>query len=229
MAAFFALNLRPFRAASIDSILPFLTQSRAEKVLRFHDVDDAWRCALSELLLKWALKTQYEYALTAPWQTNPQGKPFIADAPCQFSITHAGEWVAVALAEQTVGTDIEPQRPMKRLLPLARRFFTQTEADRISDAQDPITAFFATWTQKESYLKCIGTGISGHMKTLTVPAAEQTPILTDLFSFHYFTPTPGVHAAVCIQGYEDLTVNELVNGARLIEDLALTIELNDEE
>jgi 4'-phosphopantetheinyl transferase len=92
------------------------------------------------------------------------GKPQLAGALCdwQFSLSHSGGWVLLALAlGQPVGVDLESLRPRERLLALAQRFFTSTEANALHNLPETerLRAFYALWTAKEAVLKAAGVGI----------------------------------------------------------------------
>lgn len=85
----------------------------------------------------------------------PFGKPHAPGLP-EFSIAHAGDWVACALAAVgDIGVDIEPlARP--GALPAWRRAF---DADERRAARSTRAAL-AIWTAKEAALKAAGAGFA---------------------------------------------------------------------
>jgi 4'-phosphopantetheinyl transferase len=90
-------------------------------------------------------------------------RPQCLDAPeLQLSFSSSGlTVVACASTQYSVGVDIEMQRSIENVAPLAQRFFTADEAsfiEKLPNADQNI-AFLKHWTAKEAGLKAIGKGI----------------------------------------------------------------------
>ncbi|GHB94335.1 4'-phosphopantetheinyl transferase family protein [Thermomonas carbonis] len=78
-----------------------------------------------------------------------------------LSISHSGDWLAIALATVPVGVDVELPRRTRDLRALARFTFSPEEAaglDRLDDT-DYSLAFHRLWTLKEARGKRSGTGL----------------------------------------------------------------------
>ena len=91
------------------------------------------------------------------------GKPYFADSPWHFSITHTRHHAFCVLAPQPVGIDAEEiGREMD--LRLIHRFLSPAEAQRISSAANPQDALLRLWVLKESYAKLTGRGIGNYLK-----------------------------------------------------------------
>ena len=77
-----------------------------------------------------------------------------------FNISHTKEWVAVAVGDAELGVDIEKLRDYKPTV--AKRFFHNDEYSFLTTLPSHLQDAFFTrlWTSKESYVKCIGTGIA---------------------------------------------------------------------
>lgn len=87
------------------------------------------------------------------------GKPFFEDYPnFHFNISHCENLVAVAVADSSVGVDIEKVRETN--LKIAERFFTDEEKDFVKDSN----SFFYVWTRKEALLKRNGEGLKNISK-----------------------------------------------------------------
>ena len=95
------------------------------------------------------------------------GKPYFPLSPqLQFSISHSGEYWSCALANQTVGYDLQkyeqpknesPQEMNLRHQKMAARFFHPVETQFILlDCQHN---FFTVWCAREAYVKHTGQGI----------------------------------------------------------------------
>ena len=80
-----------------------------------------------------------------------------------FNITHAGELVAVAVAESCVGLDIECKEDKD--FHVTERMFAQEDREYILEDQN---RFRDVWTIKESFLKCTGEGIVVPLNSFTV-------------------------------------------------------------
>lgn len=89
------------------------------------------------------------------------GKPFVANIEgCHFSISHSGRKIAIAIDVLPVGVDIEKIREVN--FRVVDWFFSTEDIinfHKISK-KDRKEHFFKMWTQKESYVKCIGMGFS---------------------------------------------------------------------
>ncbi|MGL5682614.1 MAG: 4'-phosphopantetheinyl transferase family protein [Marinifilaceae bacterium] len=98
------------------------------------------------------------------------GKPYLKERrDIHFNISHSGNYIVWAVATQTLGIDIE--KIDKAPLRVAERFFSEDERKRISKTKDPVkqnALFYSFWAAKESYLKFVGTGISGSLSSFTI-------------------------------------------------------------
>lgn len=113
------------------------------------------------------------------------GKPALAEVDAgralSFNLSHAGDWIVVALAAgQPVGVDVEPIRPDLDFMTIARHQFSPEEVAALS-AEEPgarRSAFFRCWTRKEAYLKARGQGLSYSLREFSVEfGAEARPAL----------------------------------------------------
>jgi len=90
------------------------------------------------------------------------GRPIVshAAAPTEFSLSHADGRVLIAVADGTVGADVEVLPSMQtvaELTPMLHR--AEQRAIRRSHA-DSTRCFGRLWVRKEAYLKAIGTGLA---------------------------------------------------------------------
>jgi len=90
----------------------------------------------------------------------------------RFSLSHTRGFSLIAVAvSREVGVDIERQRPMEDLEPVAASVMSAEEL-RVWETlrpEDRLQAFFNLWTRKEAYLKAIGLGLSHSLQSVTVP------------------------------------------------------------
>ncbi len=96
--------------------------------------------------------------------------------PLHVSLSHSGEWLALALADAPVGVDIElPQRP-RDWLALARFVFSPEERQQLQDVEDAARAdvFHVLWTLKEARGKRGGEGLQPRAaRSFTACSCEQ--------------------------------------------------------
>lgn len=109
------------------------------------------------------------------WQAG-QGAPRLRHAGGRLlhvSLSHSGDWLAVAVAESPVGVDVEHPRRERDWLALAGFALAREEADAIAAAGDVTAAFHRYWTLKEAEGKRCGLGLlPGRSRSLVARPAE---------------------------------------------------------
>ena len=102
------------------------------------------------------------------------GKPFLPNEPnLHFSISHAGAYVICALSDQNIGADILDFRQNRRIMLLAKRFFSPKNfqlLQKVAKEEVP-SLFFQLFCATESYTKLTGDGLSHGMKDLYMDEA----------------------------------------------------------
>ena len=97
-------------------------------------------------------------------RTAPEGKPECANGPA-ISVSHSGAIVVCAVAGVAVGVDVEtPKTRTVAAVKLAEQNFTAAETSWV--AGDPDDRFRMLWVLKESYLKLLGVGLAGGLRSL---------------------------------------------------------------
>lgn len=100
-----------------------------------------------ERLLSKYLKDKY----VGSYYLDGHKKP-LSDDKC-FNLSHSDEMIVLGLCDVDIGVDIEH---VKDISPKMKRFIaSDSEFEYMSDRE----AFFEIWTNKESLVKCKGTGI----------------------------------------------------------------------
>lgn len=111
------------------------------------------------------------------WQAG-QGAPRLRHAGGRLlhvSLSHSGDWLAVAVAESPVGVDVEHPRRERDWLALAGFALAREEADAIAAAGDVAAAFHRYWTLKEAEGKRCGLGLlPGRSRSLVARPADAT-------------------------------------------------------
>ena len=141
----------------IQRLLPLVSDERREEALRFHHRFGQFACLQSYVMLRELLEQR---GLSHPFRfgKNEHGKPFLADHPeIHFNLSHCKSGIAVAVADQPIGIDIESYRKVGDSL--LRYAMNDTERRLITESDDPVRTFTEYWTRKEAVFKLRGTGI----------------------------------------------------------------------
>lgn len=87
------------------------------------------------------------------------GKPYLPEYPkYHFSLSHSGRYVALACGGTPVGVDVELVSDPDLII--AEACFAPGELNYLLQSGSRQTAFYEVWTQKEAYVKMLGTGMS---------------------------------------------------------------------
>lgn len=136
-------------SSGIEHLLP----ARRKRMERYLQEEDRARCLVAGLMLRYALGEGYGERLAF----GPNGKPYLNDGSLFFNLSHAGEYVAMALSAYEVGVDIERVLPYSASV--AKKCFTAEERAWLKDRNED-RAFYSLWTGKESVMKATGLGFS---------------------------------------------------------------------
>lgn len=106
------------------------------------------------------------------FRTVGNGKPeLVLNPEIQFNLSHTEGAAALAVSQnRRVGIDVEKVRSNLDPITMADRFFSPGEAAwlRSQPAHEQLSAFFACWTAKESYIKGCGDGLAMSLSKFTV-------------------------------------------------------------
>ncbi|MDQ2815472.1 MAG: 4'-phosphopantetheinyl transferase superfamily protein [Actinomycetota bacterium] len=117
----------------------------------------------------------------------PHGKPILAGGGLAHSVSHSGDLVAVAVAADPVGVDVEQLddrvRPLggdggdpRALATLVFSAAEQASLDVVPPA-DRGRAFLVGWTRKEAVTKATGDGVRAKFSDVVVAGAPGAPRL----------------------------------------------------
>lgn len=109
------------------------------------------------------------------------GKPALpAHHNLAFNLSHSHGWALLGVThghDTLLGVDVERCDDTRDLRAMATRVFSPMEQRRLHDAHDQAEArrrFYATWTQKEAYIKAIGLGLTLPLESFDVDDAHFT-------------------------------------------------------
>ena len=139
-------------------LLPLVSDERREEALRYKHLFEQFACLKSYVMLRELLEQR---GLTHPFRFghNEHGKPYLIDHPeVHFNLSHCKNGIAVAVADEPIGIDIESYREASESL--LRYTMNEEECRVIRESDDPVRAFTEYWTKKEAVFKLRGTGIT---------------------------------------------------------------------
>ena len=113
----------------------------------------------------------------------PHGKPVVAGGGPEFSVAHSGALIAVAVARDPVGVDVEQLDGRARPLggdgdpgALARLVLAEPERAALAEV-DPAArarAFLVAWARKEAVTKATGDGLRAPFSQIVVAAGPDS-------------------------------------------------------
>jgi Phosphopantetheinyl transferase len=138
----------------------------------------------------------------------PHGRPRLPGDELHLSVSHSGDWVAVAVTDLgPVGVDVE--RHARRAAELADAVLSPAEAAalaRLPEAERG-TALIEYWARKEAVLKATGDGLRAPLSGVVVTAPGEPPALLSyegrpglVMALRELAPRPGYAAVLAVAG-----------------------------
>ncbi|HVW44255.1 MAG TPA: 4'-phosphopantetheinyl transferase superfamily protein [Amycolatopsis sp.] len=142
----------------------------------------------------------------------PHGKPRLAGV--EFSISHSGDRIGLAVSTVPVGLDVETdtRRADDSLIGYA---LNETEQQALAGlpADERISTFFQYWSRKEALMKATGRGLKIALRSITLSGAELVDCTDDALDpattrLADLDPGPGYRGAVAALTADDLKITE---------------------
>ena len=196
--------------------LDVLDEEERERAMRFRTQQQRDAFTASHALVRTALSA-YASREPAAWRfaISPEGCPSVlGDSELSFSLTHAGPAAAVAIGTGLpLGLDLEPIRPERDPLMVARRFFGPAENAWLVGLppDERPAAFAALWTSKEAVLKARRRGLTEPLHSVEVEMdSAGRPVRVRAaggpWSLRSWSPEPGWCAALAVPTDGTVTV-----------------------
>ncbi len=151
-------SIQSLSQTEYDRCLELMEPERKTHLEKFRREERRLASVLGEWMAKTMLAEQCGIPLeTIVLQRTERGKPYANGLALHFSISHSGDWVAVAVSDRPIGIDMEVLRPVDPRL-----------SQRIGAAPE---RFFEEWTAKEAHFK-----IYGNPNFKAIPYNELTPL-----------------------------------------------------
>lgn len=165
---------------SFDDLRRYLCHisvQRRERIKRYLLEQDQINSLIAALLVRWNVRQSLGLAnreLSFCYQK--LGKPcLMGHAGYHFSISHADHCVAFACGDTPIGVDVE--RISDPEIAVTELCFVSGELEYFQKSYAQNIAFYKIWTQKEAYIKMLGTGLSTPLSSFDVTSAALRKIL----------------------------------------------------
>ncbi len=154
-------NAKPIDELTFRFLLQFAPAEKQERILRQHVKQNADNMLVGAALARHMIWVIFQIPLSQQHIAyGSYGKPYLRDSPnAHFNISHSGQYVACAVANQPVGIDVQEITPYRS--DVARRICNDIEFRKIETSAKPAEEFTKLWTYKEAYGKWSGVGIRG--------------------------------------------------------------------
>ena len=158
----YAINVKDFTYEELLRFGKFISEERLKRADRYRFDKDKIRCLTAELILRYALITEYGINNDSiQFIKSDKGKPYLKSEHInvEFNLSHSGDYVVCAISDSPVGIDVEQIRDKD--INIAKRVLTKDEYEEWSALDDGIKTdeFYRLWTVKESYSKYLGLGL----------------------------------------------------------------------
>lgn len=133
------------------------------------------------------------------------GKPFLRSGLFFFNLSHSYGKVICAVSESEVGADVQQIKPVKPAV--VKRVLCENEQKALAEADNGRDSIFMRfWTEKESYRKLTGEGISAGLSDLDFSSGVGKERFR-LFSKEFLTfEKDGFVYSVCFDGKREESV-----------------------
>lgn len=120
-------------------------------------------------------------AITTPqdftYTYGENGKPYFAELPLYFNLSHSEDYVLCAVADVEVGADIQRMEDID-YGKLAQRFFCEEELAKLQEVRqqkemESQQLFYQLWARKEAYGKLTGEGLGRVIGMNTTTVSEE--------------------------------------------------------
>lgn len=157
----FVLKIDNFKEVNIETLINYVSEEKRQRAKKFIKTEDKVRCILGELLLRKVLVENFQINNNSIiFEKNQYGKPKITGREdVHFNISHSGNYVVCAVDYDEIGIDVE-EIGNSDISGIVTSFFGDKEKEYILGKENETDRFYEIWTLKESFVKCIGKGLS---------------------------------------------------------------------
>lgn len=149
----------------IGRAVGLLSLQRLQKLDTLRMPMDKVNCAAAYLMLRYALKKEYNMESVPDFTFGEHGKPYLTDSGIFFSLSHCRNSAACIVSDKETACDINDIRRISKST--AKYFCTDEEYEKAAKDTDPNRALVRLWTMKECRSKLDGSGLSSDFRLFT--------------------------------------------------------------
>src|ERR1041384_4615882 len=169
--------------STVEKLTEVLAIDEVTRANRFHFEADRRHFIVARACLRKLLGDYLGIGATAiHFNYSEHGKPSLEKSinaqQLSFNLAHSGSLALYAFTlKRRIGVDLEQIRPEFTVDEIARRYFSASEIDRLSQLPPALRhqAFFNCWTRKEAFIKAMGIGLSLPLDQFDVTLAPNEP------------------------------------------------------
>ncbi len=204
----------------LNSYESLLSDDERQRNQRYRFAADRRKDLIARALLRSQLGERLNLApASLVFKRGEHGKPaLVLDSSLEFNLSHAGDWIVLAMAESRIGVDIEHTARDNDVMAIADRYFFGSEIAELTsfEPSEQRQRFFDYWTLKEAYMKARGEGISLGLSNFGFSVANKPDITIEMNSclndspldwqFFCVTPNPDYRLSLAFNSSKKSTV-----------------------
>ncbi|EJQ61838.1 cereulide biosynthesis 4'-phosphopantetheinyl transferase CesP [Bacillus mycoides] len=173
----YAVELSPITEQKLSELYILISEERRLAVRKLLNQKDKIRSVIGELLVRMVMHLAYGKKNIIFARTR-EGKPYVEGEPLiHFNVSHAGDYILCAFASHPVGVDVEEVREIV-YEDIVHHCFTEQERQYIfQPIPSPLHRFYEIWTLKESYVKCVGKGLSIPLHSFSIVMGDGIKVI----------------------------------------------------
>ena len=180
----YLFDISSLNEESFNKLLPYVKEYRRDRISKLSLVKSKYLSLAVELLIKKACE---DFGIDYSKEEivfNKHGKPLFKNSSYHFNTAHSGNFALCIISDVECGCDIEEIKEFKQRV--IDRFFTEKEREYLELSNEKEDLFYRLWTLKESYLKCIGKGLSVPLNSFELISKDNNVIIKDKEDFQFY-------------------------------------------
>lgn len=186
------LKIQNFSEIDISKIKEYISKEKMIRVNKLVKNEDKIRGIYGELIIRKMIIDKIKINNSnINFGFNRYGKPYLKGREdIQFNVSHSGQYIVCCLDDKPSGIDVEKIIPIE-LKGIAESFLSLSEQNYIfgqNTLEESINRFYEIWTLRESFVKCVGRGLSISLNEFYIYFDKKGQIKVDIkeFDSNYF-------------------------------------------
>lgn len=152
----------------LEKLKAVCSAQRIRNMERYRRISDRISSCAVYALLRYGLEREYGITRMPCFSFQPYGKPRLSEKKdIHFNMSHSGGMIGVSISDKEIGCDI--QMDIEDYDDVLQRTGSSVEQRLVNDKR----SFTRLWTVKESYFKCLGTGLSDDLGDYALCISDQ--------------------------------------------------------